>query len=135
MGLYDNVTRPFETICECGNIVNGFQTKDKDDAYLKNVNFTEVNKFYSECDSCKRSYEYTLDSKSDNIPIYRRSLDDYFLQVTRPPDEKAYELEKDMVYAFKRKIRDCDCNHCKTILAELDEREKAYQEAVEKLKR
>jgi hypothetical protein len=50
MGMYDNII--YECECPvCGDIVDGFQSKD-DECYLDSLPYTKVNNFYSSCSLC-----------------------------------------------------------------------------------
>lgn len=57
MGMFDWVD--YECVCpQCNNKVRGFQTKDGD-CTLDTVKHTDVENFYSTCNTCKCWIEFT----------------------------------------------------------------------------
>ncbi len=76
MGMYDDVK--FVTACPvCGKTVRDFQSKDNG-CLLLELEFGEVNNFYSSCDNCGAWIEYNRKK-----PRPQSSIDDYEMTFTK----------------------------------------------------
>lgn len=58
MGMYDNINYTI-TCPKCGHLVYHFQSKDKG-CSLSNLEFWQVDNFYSYCDNCETWIEFNL---------------------------------------------------------------------------
>ena len=66
MGMFDNVN--FECDCSvCGRKVKGFQSKDGPRS-LSNLEFWQVDNFYSHCDNCETRIIFYLEDEKLRIP-------------------------------------------------------------------
>lgn len=78
MGMFDDVI--FEIKCpKCKEKVNDFQTKDSV-CLMRDLNFWEVNNFYSRCYNCDVWIEFTL--KHQERPNRKLTIKDYKMIVT-----------------------------------------------------
>jgi len=60
MGLFDYIR--YSMKCpKCGKIVDDFQSKDKEDAWCRELDSKEVNNLYSECGNCKAWIEINIE--------------------------------------------------------------------------
>lgn len=67
MGMYDEIK--YEMNCPtCGKIVKNFQSKDRN-CLLENLDYWEVNCFYTSCYWCNTWIEFNLKGKRPFIPI------------------------------------------------------------------
>jgi hypothetical protein len=77
MGLYNLVK--FSTKCpKCGELISDFQTKDGT-LSLSEVEFYEVDNFYSFCENCGTSLDYTLKPEIRKLI----TIDYYNLRITQ----------------------------------------------------
>lgn len=77
MSMFDWIK--FKTTCpKCGENVNGFQSKDKE-CLLDELEFWEVDNFYTSCFKCKTWIEYFIKSTAQTTARSRLTIDDYDL--------------------------------------------------------
>jgi transcription elongation factor Elf1 len=73
MGMFDYIN--YEMNCpQCGEKVNGFQSKDGPCA-LETLDFRQVNNFYASCDNCGHWIEFNF------VNITTRNIDDYEMMI------------------------------------------------------
>lgn len=76
MGMYDYVNTP-EIFCpECGEKLDGFQTKDGP-RLLNVIDFSEVDNFYDSCDNCGAWVEFKYNKK------IKRKFEDFEITVVK----------------------------------------------------
>ena len=67
MGMYDNIK--LEVACSsCGAMVSGFQSKDGG-CTLSELDYWEVNNFYSSCSKCGLWIEYNRKTPRGKVPL------------------------------------------------------------------
>lgn len=68
MGMYDGVRTPDIECPVCGELVAGFQSKDGR-CMLSEVNYWEVNNFYTHCPICGTWIEFYRRTSHQEIPL------------------------------------------------------------------
>ena len=68
MGMYDTVIGITRDCEKCGEPLKDWQSKDGE-CDLKELNYWEVDNFYTSCDVCDTWHEYILKNKRSYIPL------------------------------------------------------------------
>jgi hypothetical protein len=65
--MFDYIKTP-ELLCECGEKLTGFQSKDGECSLLE-LDYWQVDNFYTSCNSCNKRVTYSRFNDKPYVPI------------------------------------------------------------------